>query len=254
MKAEYKDTKVQEILTKYSINLKEFIPGKYCIYIHINKINGKYYIGQTNNPQERWSRQGGRYKDSPLFWKAIQKYGWDNFAHFIIENNLTQEEANKQEQYWIAKLGSYGDNGYNLTLGGDNYWAIQWEDEEFRNKMSQSFSKARKEKWSNQKFAQEAQAKMQLGVQAFWADPEKRSKRIADITGDKNPNSKKVRNLETGLIFNTIKEATEWAGLNAVSCIGANCRGQRHSAGKHSITKEPLHWEYVIENEGVVKE
>ena len=64
------------------------------IYLHKNKINNKVYIGQTKcvNPNNRW-RNGTHYENT-LFGKAIQKYGWDNFEHIILENNIeTQEEA-----------------------------------------------------------------------------------------------------------------------------------------------------------------
>ena len=225
-------------------NLKA--PYNHCIYVHINKINGKVYVGQTTNPKERWSRQGSRYKDSPKFYGAITKYGWDNFSHIIIESDLTEEQANEREVFWIAQFNSTQDSsGYNMTPGGNNYMQALWQDESFRQKMSEVFSKRSKEQWKDKEFGKAAQAKMQEGVQRFWGDPEKRSKRIEDLKGDKNPNSKAVMNLETGMVFSTIKEATEWAGLKAVSCIGANCRGERKSAGKHPITGEKLHWCYV---------
>lgn len=94
----------------------------YCIYKHTNKINGKIYIGQTcQKPEHRWGKQGQNYTErQPLFYSAIQKYGWDNFEHTIIIDNLTQEEANQQETYWINYYQSnILDYGYNLTSGGD---------------------------------------------------------------------------------------------------------------------------------------
>lgn len=97
--------------------------GTYCVYAHINKINGKIYIGQTkhgNNPNKRWEN-GNAYKSSPHFWAAIQKWGWDNFEHEIIANNLTAEEANKFEVLLIAKLDTMNrEKGYNNDSGGKN--------------------------------------------------------------------------------------------------------------------------------------
>ena len=63
----------------------------YCVYKHTNKINGKVYIGQSMNPKDRWSRQGHQYKGCTYFYNAIQKYGWNNFIHEILIDNLTQE-------------------------------------------------------------------------------------------------------------------------------------------------------------------
>ena len=100
----------------------------YLIYCHVNKINGKRYVGYTsyiNNPNKRW-RDGLGYLNShhKVFEAAIRKYGWDNFEHLILENNLmTLEEAKAREQHWISFYHTYvGDlecNGYNATKGGE---------------------------------------------------------------------------------------------------------------------------------------
>ena len=80
--------------------------GNYCVYIHINKINGKMYVGQTisqNNINRRWNNGKG-YKSCSLFWRAIQKYGRNNFEHEIIASNLTLDEANNFEELLISLL------------------------------------------------------------------------------------------------------------------------------------------------------
>lgn len=94
----------------------------YCVYIHINKINGKVYIGQTcKGTKQRWRKNGEGYKKNVYFYKAIQKYGWDNFKHIIVYKNLTQEEANYYERFLIKKYNALNSNyGYNLREGGSN--------------------------------------------------------------------------------------------------------------------------------------
>ena len=63
----------------------------YCVYAHTNLINGKMYIGISgDDPRKRWVRG---YKGSTRFYNAIQKYGWDNFDHVILVDELTKEEA-----------------------------------------------------------------------------------------------------------------------------------------------------------------
>lgn len=98
----------------------------YTIYRHVNKINGKSYIGQTcQKLSKRWKSGHGYTKThQTAFYNAIQKYGWDNFDHEILAENIeTLAEANKQEQYWIAYYHTcvYDPecNGYNQTKGGD---------------------------------------------------------------------------------------------------------------------------------------
>ena len=90
---------------------------KYCVYLHKNKNNGKCYVGITSRkPRERW-QYGNGYRRQPKFFNAILKYGWDNFEHIILENNLNEEEALEKETYYIKKYNSI-ENGYNILEQG----------------------------------------------------------------------------------------------------------------------------------------
>ena len=105
----------------------------HLIYCHTNLINGYKYIGQTyGDPYKRWGNNGQGYIQGKLnkrsLGQAILDYGWNNFSHEILKKNLTQEEANKREQYWIHYYNTFVENlnakGYNLTKGGghkENY-------------------------------------------------------------------------------------------------------------------------------------
>lgn len=95
--------------------------GEYKIYVHINKVNGKIYIGQTKQTLEQRSSNGKAYKDCRHFWNAIQKYGWENFEHIVLIENLSLKMANIIEEYLIKKYDSTNRKiGYNLWLGGNN--------------------------------------------------------------------------------------------------------------------------------------
>ena len=93
---------------------------KYSVYIHTNKINGKRYIGTTKRkPEKRW-RNGEGYKDQPHFYSAIQKYGWDNFDHFILEVD-SEELMYQLEQQYIAYYKTTDRRyGYNKSVGGSS--------------------------------------------------------------------------------------------------------------------------------------
>ena len=59
------------------------------IYKIENLINGKVYIGQSNNIERRFSQHQSSYEqkrflDKPLY-KAFAKYGIENFSFTIIE-------------------------------------------------------------------------------------------------------------------------------------------------------------------------
>lgn len=92
----------------------------YTVYQHKNKINGKMYFGITSRPpSERWGNNGSHYKSTPHFYSAIQKYGWDNFEHNILYQNITKEEACDIERNLIAKYQTQDrDFGYNILEGG----------------------------------------------------------------------------------------------------------------------------------------
>lgn len=89
--------------------------------MHINKINNKKYIGITGrkNPKWRWGGKGQKYNDTPYFWNAIQKYGWENFEHKILLTGLTEEEAKQKEKELIKKYKTTNRKlGYNISAGG----------------------------------------------------------------------------------------------------------------------------------------
>ena len=91
----------------------------YKIYIHKNKINGKVYIGQTyTSLRTRFGKNGIKYKGCPIFYNAIQKYGWDNFEHEILEENIPNAEiSNEREKYYFKGFGfrcSFCHDAYSL--------------------------------------------------------------------------------------------------------------------------------------------
>lgn len=88
------------------------------IYKITNQVNGKCYIGQSKNIEERWKNHKNyrqENSDYPLYI-AFKEYGIQNFLFEIIEECLP-EELNEKEIYWIQQFDSYN-NGYNQTSGG----------------------------------------------------------------------------------------------------------------------------------------
>ena len=108
----------------------------YKVYVHINKINGKLYFGQTGqeNVKDRWD-SGHGYKPCVAFNRAIEKYGWDNFEHIVLFENLSLEMANIIESELIKKYETTnGVYGYNITSGGSNYKMSERTKEKLRMK------------------------------------------------------------------------------------------------------------------------
>lgn len=89
------------------------------IYLIINLINGKKYVGQTINLKNRIRGHRGGYGNS-LIAKAIRKHGWENFAVVILEQEIdTHEKLNELEILHIHREKSMVEHGgYNLCTGG----------------------------------------------------------------------------------------------------------------------------------------
>lgn len=106
----------------------------HSLYIHINKLNGKVYVGITKDIEARWYGCGVNYKGCPVFYKAIEKYGWDNFEHVILKDDLTRNEAELAEIELISKLRANNPNfGYNIEAGGaGSYHFLSVKDGEIR--------------------------------------------------------------------------------------------------------------------------
>lgn len=86
---------------------------QWCLYKHTNLINGKVYIGITSQkPIYRWGHNGHNYIGQEKFFRAVQKYGWDNFSHEILFENLTKEQALLKESELIIENNAIV-NGYN---------------------------------------------------------------------------------------------------------------------------------------------
>jgi len=90
------------------------------VYVHIAP-NNKMYFGITKlNVKLRWGSQGQGYNSQQLFWRAIQKYGWSNFKHIILLENLSEEVACECEIALISKFQTNNpEYGYNIYIGGN---------------------------------------------------------------------------------------------------------------------------------------
>lgn len=100
----------------------EIISGIYCI---TNLINNKKYVGLSSNILRRWGEhkripfnESSKEYNYPLY-RAIRKYGLENFNFEILERNLDDKQLKEREAYWINYYDSVH-NGYNITEGGEH--------------------------------------------------------------------------------------------------------------------------------------
>lgn len=183
---------------------------KYIVYMHKNKINNKVYIGITcQKTNYRWGAGSG-YKKQPKFYNAICKYGWDNFEHIILFQNLTFEEAKQKEIEIISKYNAFTKKyGYNATKGGDGTKGVPCSEAK-----KIKISKANK----GHKFTDETKqlmSKLRIGI--------------------KPVNCKKVLCIETGKIYDSMHDAEKDTGAKYknISKVCKNEYGRKTAGGYH---------------------
>lgn len=92
------------------------------IYVITNDINGKQYVGKTNDTienryeQHLSDRKRRKCEKRPLY-SAMNKYGVEHFSIEELEE-CSPEDAPGREAYWIDRLNNYH-YGYNATRGGE---------------------------------------------------------------------------------------------------------------------------------------
>ena len=239
----------------------------YCVYVHTSPSN-KAYIGITSKDiKERWGFNGSHCKKNQHFWNAIQKYGWDNFKHEILFENLTKEKACKIEILLIALFNTQNpDFGYNISPGGELGFTGIILSEEHRRKISE----AKKGK-PGPKHTQETKMKMSqsklgplnpnYGKHIVWSDETKKKLSISKM-GDSNPmfgkygkdNPKSIPICQCDMEWNVVAifwstyEAEKITGIRAGN-ISSVCTQTPTSSGHIRHTAGGYRWRHATEEE-----
>ena len=156
------------------------------IYTITNNLNGKVYVGKSNDPEVRWRQHIYRSKNYnfPLY-RAIRKYGVENFTFEVIENCQSEKDAYIREQFWIGHLGTFTPGGYNATTGGDGSY-------QFSQEAKSKISNVLKEMWANgytQDLTPERRRNLSKGIKKSWADG-KRQRIASEATRQKMSEAK----------------------------------------------------------------
>lgn len=146
---------------------------KYIVYCHTLIEDNRRYIGITcMKPSLRWRKKGQRYKSNRYFYNAIQKYGWNNFKHEILYEELSKEEAKEKEIELIKKYNTQDDKyGFNLTAGGESGFS---PNKSTREKMRKS-AKGNKSHLGC-KNSQEMKENMRKIKNSYWQSEENKAK------------------------------------------------------------------------------
>ena len=173
------------------------------------------------------------------FHRALRKYGKDGFIWEVIEE-VDNDKLNEREIYWISYYNSYK-QGYNSTTGGDlpprnDIKIICLE----TNIVYSSCAEAGRQTNINKAHIAECVRgeKSRVSTGGYhWMSLEDYNKFGPIFKQTENElNSKSVKCIETGIVYNSILEASKATGVSRQT-IHRCCEG---------ITKNPkkYHWRY----------
>ena len=197
------------------------------IYKITNKVNSKIYIGQTvRNFDKRYKNNLEKYTHNNYLKNSIKKYGIENFKiDKEIDKAYSIEELNDKETCWIKYYDCISPKGYNICVGGLGTSGYHHTEEtkirqrdckmgmylgETNPFFGKTHSDETKARWSEKRSGK--------GLSEEWR------KHISEAQ------YKKVINLDTGEVFNSVKAAAEKYGLKDTH-ISRVCKGKRNKTG-----------------------
>lgn len=220
---------------------------KWVVYEHVSP-SGKVYVGITSkkNPNYRWNNGKG-YLNSPLFYNAIKKYGWDNIQHNILASGLSREAAELMEQELIA-INKAASKSYNELSSSSGYktWKMPQSyldtyhehhkrkplSEETKRRISES-NKGRKvsestlQKLRGRKVSEDTRRKLSISHKGQ-RNPKESYDKVAEKLGKRVSQYDKFGELLNE--FSSIKEAYRFLGKKKSGSIVECCQGKRTSA------------------------
>lgn len=198
------------------------------IYIILNPVTNEVkYVGKTLNTKRRFYQHLHTKLNSycsKWIYSLLEK---NIIPEFVIIDEVYEDNWQFYEEYWISQFKSWGFNLTNLTSGGEgcNNRCVS---EQTRKNISIN-QKGEKGYWFGKKFSKEhiekiirkndkhhffgktfsEEHKLKLSnVNKGKILSEITKQKISDsLKGKNNPVSKKVINLETSIIYDTIKDA-----------------------------------------------
>lgn len=223
--------------------------------------SGKVYIGITSRELNKRWKSGAGYKEQ-AFYNAILKYGWDNIKHDVLAENLTLEEANQMEIDLIRRFRSNNKRyGYNVASGGEGSPGFKQSDAA-KEKISKAHKGERKSEEHKEKLrlanigkhhTEETRRKLseshkgrklnknQLEALARYNHRKINSAETRAKISANSKNKKKVVCVETGQVFDTVKDASAWLRMSPNAVSNAVC-GYAERAGGY-------HWKYYHEED-----
>ncbi|NJO48231.1 MAG: hypothetical protein HC840_00785 [Leptolyngbyaceae cyanobacterium RM2_2_4] len=188
----------------------------------------KSYIGKCSKGLSRVKEHFRDFKNpkkeyrAKLLYRAMKKYGADEFKYEILDQAHSIEELNQKEKEYIVKFDSRNPKtGYNIRPGGDGGDTYTYLSEEEKIIRSKNLSKGIKKSYTN-----ERRHKCSDTLSKTRKDPNKSSlnakiasERMKILNSDpdfriKSKRNKPVKCIETGQIFSTSKDLAAFLSMS----------------------------------------
>lgn len=185
-----------------------------------------FYIGKGSLKRGGFDRAYVSKKRSKFWQAVVAKHG---LVVEILESFQTEEDAFEMERQLIAlhKRRSDGGTLCNMTLGGEGHLGLT-ASPEMRAKLSAAFSGEKHPNWGK-KLSAETCLKKSASLKASqhnlrgkklpdWWKARIAATKVGELnpmygkTGAKHPNSRKVRDIETGSIYDSVLIAADAKG------------------------------------------
>jgi group I intron endonuclease len=213
----------------------EKINDNMCVYV-LNKLTGEpaAYVGSTMNKYKRFN-QYIKNKPKRYVEHSIKKYGWHSFQKIEIDVNVSNEkELRAWEGFYIGLFGTYinenADFGMNLVRYPS--MAIS-KDPEVAKKISQSKLGKKMSEEQKEKLRKATKGKINIGIKRpYLSERNKTIKPAIGRVGSKHPMSKKVLCIDDNLVFDSIKDASDYYNISRPGM-------------RYRINNEPLKYKYL---------
>jgi group I intron endonuclease len=201
------------------------------IYITINKVTNRKYIGQHKCISSKFDGYLGSGK---LLNRAIKKYGKENFTRKTLTCANTEEELNHLEREYIGYFKAIEDrNFYNIHVGGyggDTYGGkTESEKQEFKKKM-QSVTQGENNGMFGKHHNEETKKKI----------AENKNMEIYHSEGFRNTMKKATIGKNNGMYNkNHSQESKDKMSKNSIGKTKGNKNGMHGKTGKNAINGVP---------------
>lgn len=206
---------------------------RFYVYLTLNKINGKCYIGSHLSRKENDNYLGG----GKLLHQAISKYGKENFLNLILLETKTLEEARNLEGKYISLFETLTPDGYNIHPKGGYLFKDPKDYELLSVKLSQSLA--------GRELSKEHIAKVKRSLTGRKRDPNdaKKTWKSRRMNGTTDPWNKG----KTGVYSDETIEKFKEIAKNREISEERKRKTSESMKGKHSGKKNPMAGKTIYE-------